>query len=243
MQAPSPAADRPPVSVRQVAATAVQGVFFLAYPVVIYLAYTRLGTRSLGTLLLVLYGVSMTLRIRGSAEEIWDIVKQHLGLVLLIGLAIAADDRTLLLLLPVVVSLYLLWTFGRSLRIGPPMIERFARLVEDDLPDFTFPYCRKWTLAWCVFFALNAIGVIVLAVAAPIGWWALYTGLLFYVLLGLLLGGEFVIRKLWFRHYLEGIADRIFAKLFPAEHTANGRRSLAYQERRRRGETRPAGVA
>ena len=224
------------MSVSQVAATVVQAVFFLSYPVVIYLAYTRLGTRSLGTLLLVLYGVSMTLRFRGSAEQIWDILKQHLGLVLLIGLAIAVDDRTLLLLLPVGVSLYLLWTFGRSLRVGPPMIERFARLAETDLPDFKLAYCRKWTIAWCVFFSANATLVIVLAVAAPIGWWALYTGLLFYVLLGLLLAGEFVIRRLWFRYYMGGIADRIFAALFPAERTANGRRSLAYQERQRRGE-------
>lgn len=220
----------------------VQVAFFLAYPFVVYYAYTRLGTRSLAALLLVLYGVAMALRVRGSAGEIWDLAKQHLGLVLLIGLAVVSDDRTLLLFLPSLASLYMLFIFGRSLRSGPPMIERFARLIEDDLPDFTLPYCRKCTIAWCVFFAANAAGVAVLALFAPLGWWAFYTGLLFYALLGLLLGGEFVMRKLWFRYYMDGVVDRMLAGLFPADRTANGRRSLAYQDRRRRGETSPTGV-
>ena len=113
------------------------------------------------------------------------------------------------------------------------MIERFARLVEDDLPPFTLPYCRKWTIAWCVFFAANAGAVIALALLAPLGWWTLYTGLLFYVLLGALLLSEFVMRKVWFRYYQDGIADRIFALLLPAQHTVNGRRSLEYDARRR----------
>jgi uncharacterized membrane protein len=227
--------SRPPLKPLQVIAAVAQAALFLAYPFVVYFAYVRLGTRALGILLLVLYGASMLLRIRGSAVEIWSVARQHLALALLIAAAMAADDRTLLLMLPVVVSLYLLWTFGASLRSGPPMIERFARLVEDDLPDFTLPYCRKWTIAWCVFFATNAVVVVALAVAAPLAWWALYTGLLFYVALGAMLLGEFVMRKIWFRYYGHGIADRIFAALLPPEHTANGRRSLAYDARRRAG--------
>lgn len=225
-------AGRSRVTVARRVAAVVQAAFFLSYPFVIYVAYTRLGTRALGGILLLLYGVSLALRMRSSADEVRALVKQHLGLVLVIGLAIASDDPALLLLLPVFVSLYLLWTFGRSLWVGPPMIERFARMVDDDLPDFTLPYCRKWTVAWCVFFTANGATVIALAIYAPLTWWALYTGLLFYGLLGALLAGEFVMRKLWFRYYLDGSADRIFAAFFPAERTENGRRSLAYHEER-----------
>ena len=67
---------------------------------------------------------------------------------------------------------------------------------------------------------------------APLSWWAVYTGLVFYAVMGALLVGEFCVRKLWFRYYQSGLADRIFARLFPAERTANGRRSLDYQARR-----------
>jgi uncharacterized membrane protein len=210
----------------------LQGLFYLAYPLVIYAAHTHLGTRGVGGILLGLYGLSMLLRMRGTASDLWQVLRQHLGLVALILAAVVLGNRTLLLLLPMLVSIYLFATFAWSLHRGPPMIERFARLVEDDLPDFTLPYCRKVTGVWCAFLAGNSVAVLVLAVAAPIGWWALYTGALFYLLLGLLLASEFIFRKWWFRYYGDGPADRLLARVFPPERTANGRRSLAYVERR-----------
>ena len=143
-------------------------------------------------------------------------------------------------LVPAAMNLYLFGVFAWSLRRGPPMIERFARLVEDDLPDFTLPYCRRVTAVWCLFLGLNAACIGLLAVAAPLEWWTVYTGFLFYLLLGLLLGVEFLVRKLWFRYYTGGFADRVLARVFPPERTANGRRSLAYVERRR---SRAAGRA
>ena len=219
------------LSWRSVAA-GLQALFYLAYPLVIYAAHTRLATRSVGGILLGLYGLSMLLRLRGSRAELWRVVRQHLPLFALIAAAMVLGNRTLLLLLPMLVSLYLLATFAWSLRRGPPMIERFARLAEDDLPEFTLPYCRRVTELWCAFLAANALAVLALALAAPIGWWALYTGALFYLLLALLLAGEFVFRKWWFRYYGDGPADRLFERWFPPELTANGRRSLAYVARR-----------
>ena len=210
----------------------LQGLFYLAYPLVIYAAHAQLGTRGVGGILLGLYGLSLLLRMRGSAAELWHLVRQHAALAGLIVAAMLLGNRTLLLLLPMLVSLYLFATFAWSLRRGPPMIERFARMVEDDLPDFTLPYCRKVTGIWCLFMAGNAAAVLVLAVAAPIAWWALYTGAVAYILLGLLLAGEFLFRKWWFRYYGDGPADRLLARWFPPERTANGRRSLAYVARR-----------
>jgi uncharacterized membrane protein len=233
MESPASQVAAPRAAAGRVAAGVAEALFYLAYPFVIYLAYTRLGTRGLGALLLGLYGFSLVLRLRGSAAELWQVVRPHLGLALGIGVAIAVDDRRLLQLLPMLVSLYMLSIFATSLWRGPPMIERFARVVEDDLPDFTLPYCRRVTAVWCVFLGLNSACIGVLALAAPLAWWAVYTGFLFYLLLALLLGVEFLVRKLWFRYYTGGLADRVLARLFPPERTANGRRSLAYMERRR----------
>jgi uncharacterized membrane protein len=134
------------------------------------------------------------------------------------------------------VSLYACWTFAASTRSGPPMIERFARIIEDDLPDFCLPYCRKVTLIWSGFLFANAICVALLAFFAPLEWWALYAGFIFYFLMAALLGVEALVRKLWFRYYNQGWFDRGFAKLFPPESTANGRRSLAYVAERVRRE-------
>jgi uncharacterized membrane protein len=224
---------RLPVSPEQFVAALLQALFFIAYPLLIYFAHTRLTTRAVGALVLALYGVSFLLRTRGRAGAFWPLLKQHLPLAALIALAIASNDRRLLLLLPVMVSTYLFGTFAWSLRFGQPMIERFARLVENDLPPFTQPYCRRVTLLWCVFLAANSFTVTVLAVAAPLGWWAFYTGPIFYMLLALLLAAELCFRKWWFRYYGEGLADRIFAKCFPPEQTDAGRRSLAYVAARR----------
>ncbi len=223
---------RPAIRPRQLVAGALQGGFYLGYPLILYLAHTRLSARSVGGILLALYGASMLLRMRGSAGELWRIARQHLPLLALIAAAIALGNRTLLLLLPMLVSLYLFGTFANSLRRGPPMIERFARAIEDDLPDFTLPYCRRVTALWCGFLAANSFAVAGLALFAPLGWWAFYTGVLFYGLLGALLAAEFCVRKWWFRYYDDGLADRVFARWFPPEKTANGRRSLAYVARR-----------
>jgi uncharacterized membrane protein len=147
-----------------------------------------------------------------------------------------------LLFLPVIVSLYLLWTFSMSLRDGTPMIERFARMLEDDLPDFTRPYCRKVTIVWCFFLAANALCVAVLAVTGPLEWWAAYCGLIAYLLIGAFVAGEFILHKVWFRYFGNSLLDRMLARIFPPHLTANGRRSLAYQQQRERGEIRGASV-
>lgn len=221
------------LTTREIAAGILQALFYLAYPLVLYLAQTRLETRPIAAVILALYVVTFAFRVRGSKTEFWSILRPHLPLGVLIAIALALGERTLLLLLPSLVSLYVFGTFAWTLRQGPSMIERFARMVEDDLPPFTFRYCRRVTIVWCGFLGLNAIGVAGLALFGPVAWWAAYTGLVFYLLLGLLLGTEFCFRKLWFRYYGDGPTDRLLARFFPAEQTANGRRSLAYVELRR----------
>ena len=216
----------------------LQGVLYVGYPFAVYAAFTRLETRAVGLLLLAAFGVTFAFRARRAAAEIGALVRQHLGIALLIAVAVISDSRFYLLILPSLLSLYFLWTFGSSLLRGPPMIERFARIVEDDLPDFTLPYCRKVTITWCGFFALNALCVGVLALTAPLGWWAVYTGGIFYVALGLLATTEFCLRKVWFRYYNDSLLDQIIARLFPAERTQRGRRSLSYVADRSAGAAR-----
>ncbi len=228
MDTPVSTPDRPRVRARSVIAGVLQAAFYLAYPLTVYLGYSRLETRELALLLLGLYAISVALRYRGSAADLWALLRQFAGLGVLIGIAVATGNRTVLLFLPVAVNLFLFGAFSLSLRNGPPMIERFARMVEDDLPDFTIPYCRKVTIGWCVFLAANALFMVVLAIAAPVSWWAVYTGLISYLVIGALLAGEFVLRKIWFRHYGNGLADPIFRWIFPAQRTALGRRSLTY---------------
>jgi len=210
----------------------LQGLVFLAYPLIVYAAVRWLDPRGVGLVLLALYTGMLLYRARARLGELAALLRQHVGIALLILAGVWTQDRRVLQLLPVLVNLYLLASFGSSLVAGPPMIERFARLIEGDLPAFTHPYCRKVTALWCLFFAANAALIGYLAFFASLEWWTLYTGLLFYLVLAGLQAIEFVVRKLWFRYYPGGFADRVFARYFPPERTANGRRSLAYQAAR-----------
>jgi uncharacterized membrane protein len=55
---------------------------------------------------------------------------------------------------PSLVSVFMLALFGLSLKYGPPMVERLARLHEPVLPDKAIVYTRQVTVVWSVFFLL-----------------------------------------------------------------------------------------
>lgn len=103
-------------------------------------------------------------------------------------------------LIPVGINLAMLYFFGKTLRRGPSLIEHFARL---DYPVFKpgiSEYCHQVTITWVVFFAANAMICMGLALWASDAAWAFYNGVLFYVLMGVLFVGEYIVRHLRLPH-------------------------------------------
>lgn len=96
---------------------------------------------------------------------------------------------------PSLICALMFTAFGLSLKFGPPMIERFARLMEPDLPQAAVPYTRKVTWVWVGFFAINGTCSAVLAAWGPLGWWTFYNGVLAYVALGTLFAVEWLCRQ------------------------------------------------
>ena len=105
------------------------------------------------------------------------------------------DSPLLLRWYPVLISAFMLGLFGLSLIVGPPIIERLARLREPQLPAKAIVYTRKVTIVWCVFFFCNGLLAAALTLWAPLSWWMLYTGLISYGLMGLLFAIEWLIRQ------------------------------------------------
>jgi uncharacterized membrane protein len=105
------------------------------------------------------------------------------------------DSPALLRWYPVLISAFMLGLFGLSLKYGPPMIERLARLREPQLPARAIRYTRQVTIAWCVFFLFNGVCAAALTLWAPLNWWMLYTGLISYGLIGLMFAIEWLIRQ------------------------------------------------
>ncbi|ASK26922.1 COG4648 family protein [Neisseria chenwenguii] len=96
---------------------------------------------------------------------------------------------------PVAVSALMLAAFGGSLFAKQTLVERLARLQHPDLPPEGVRYTRKVTQIWCAFFIFNGTTAALLAHTAHYDWWAVYTGIVSYVLMGLLGGGEWLYRK------------------------------------------------
>ena len=170
------------------AATGVAWLLTLLYPFAIWFGMGRLEPRWLaGMLLLVVIA-----RALGKREPFWWAAA--VGAAVLVAAAWAANDALPLKLYPVLVSAVLLGLFGMSLRHPPTAIERLARLQDPDLPSEAIPYTRKVTIVWCVFFVVNGSISAGTALWATDAVWALYNGLISYLLMGALFAGEWLVR-------------------------------------------------
>lgn len=105
------------------------------------------------------------------------------------------DNPALLRWYPVLISSFMLCLFGLSLKYGPPVAERLARLGEPDLPEKAIRYTRQVTIAWSMFFLCNGVLAAALTLWAPLSWWTLYNGLIAYGLMGLLFAIEWLLRQ------------------------------------------------
>ena len=188
----------------------------VAYPAAVYLGVTHLDARSLGLLMLALLLPNLALRLAAAPpEQRRAVLRLPASLALLVGLGAALGEPRFYLALPVLVNLTLLANFAASLRGPVSLVERYARMQDPELPEGGPTYCRRVTVAWCWFSAANAALGAALAALAPVAWWALYTGALAYILVGLGFTIEFIARKWTFRRYGPSLPDRLLARLMP----------------------------
>ncbi|WP_431256333.1 hypothetical protein ACQ86G_16380 [Roseateles chitinivorans] len=93
------------------------------------------------------------------------------------------------------VNFAMLTVFSLSLVRGPSIVERLARLTDPHLPPEAIRYTRRVTQVWCGFFLMNGLIALATALWASERVWALYSGLIAYGLMGLLMGGEWLVRR------------------------------------------------
>lgn len=178
------------------AGKAFQALFWITYPALIFFGLQMLEPRYVAALLALL----LVLRRRRDAGRLLSGLSHADVFVLaslfaLAGVAALTNDETLLRFYPAAMSLGMLLLFGLSLKFPPSMIERFARLREPDLPPAGVGYTRRVTQVWCGFFVVNGMLAIYTALYSSRETWALYNGLIAYLLMGALFGGEWLIRR------------------------------------------------
>lgn len=96
---------------------------------------------------------------------------------------------------PVMVSMLMLFIFAGSLFSRQSVIERLARLHNKDLPLSGIRYTRHVTEIWCGFFILNILITTALILSECWQAWTIYTGIVAYILMGVLFAGEFLYRQ------------------------------------------------
>jgi uncharacterized membrane protein len=117
------------------------------------------------------------------------------------ALAALYDRELSVRLYPAFMSATMLAAFGATLWRGPSMIERFARLVEPNLPESGVQYTRKVTWVWCLFFVVNGAIAVWTALYADWRAWTLYNGLISYLAMGVLFAGEMLVRPFFRRRH------------------------------------------
>lgn len=113
---------------------------------------------------------------------------------LLLAMWLGQSEQALLYY-PVWMNAGMLLVFGYSLWFPPTVVERIARLMEGELDQKAIRYTRKVTQVWCLFFIGN--GTIAFSTAWYGDWdiWALYNGLISYILMGVLMFIEWQVRR------------------------------------------------
>ena len=183
-------------SVRSVLAGLLALSVFI-YPLVVYVFIDTVDLVWFGVLLVCLVALRLWSLLRLNAVTFALLI---FGIAFLVILKLTGNAMVLQFY-PTIVSLVLLTTFALTLFRPPSMIERFAvRMgMERDPPHIA--YTRVCTMVWCGFFIVNAIVSAGITLTGTMAAWALYNGLLSYVLIGLLFGAEYLYRQYHFRHH------------------------------------------
>jgi uncharacterized membrane protein len=174
------------------------GVVVLAltalYPVLVYFG---LGWFSPTVVLLVLLALlAFRLVLRGGANGRGGMGVAPIIFVIVCTTVIAImDDLLAVKFYPVLVSTSLAFVFGASLFGRQSIIEKIARVGEPDLPPHAVVYTRNVTRLWLCFFIVNGSISAWTATHGDMALWTLYNGLISYLLIGMLMGGEFLVRK------------------------------------------------
>lgn len=200
-----------------VALAILNGTLVGLYPVAIWIGLTHLRTRAVGLIVIAILVPLVVIRLwRAERGAFWAILRMPLAILGLVSLGVVLDDPRYVLALPVLINAVLFVAFALSLRARAiPMIERFARLEDPALDAPKQAHCREFTWVWCGFFVANGLAAALLALCAELSWWATYTGLVSYFLMGLLFSAEYIVRKVRFREYGPWPHDRALARLFP----------------------------
>jgi uncharacterized membrane protein len=162
-----------------------------AYPFGVYFLMGRGNIRVAGLALVAVLAIRL---LTPGAPRVQAFAALVAGGVFAVAI-VATNSETLARLYPVAVSATMLAAFGWTLVRPPSMVGRIARATGAVLDAAGVRYTRNVTVVWCAYFLANGAIALTTALAGSREVWALYNGLLSYLIAGALLLGERLVRE------------------------------------------------
>ncbi|MDX1693950.1 MAG: hypothetical protein R3208_09305 [Ketobacteraceae bacterium] len=173
----------------------VFSLLLIAYPVAVYFGIQAFSVKQVALVLLVLFAVRLFYLKPSTADSAAGWAATTAGIILILAVLLF-DNALFLKLYPVFINLVMLLVFSWSLLNPPPVIERLARKIDPQLSELGVRHTRQVTQVWCGFFIVNGAIALYTALFSSMADWALYNGLIAYLLMGLLFAAEFIVRKI-----------------------------------------------
>lgn len=171
------------------------GIVLVAYPLIVYFGLQILEPRWLSLILICIIVIRFLLAIELVNQLPWlKLASVAGGGVLVISASVNGEMG--IMLYPLAVNLSMLAVFAFSLYKKPSVIESIARIKEPELDERGVRYTENVTKIWCVFFIVNGIISAYTAMFMSKESWTLYNGFIAYILMGLLMAGEFSVRRI-----------------------------------------------
>lgn len=165
-------------------------VLSIAYPFVWYVGQRYVDMVYIAAFMAVVWGVRSLMEKVALRKGLYFVIAAFFVVV-----AIGQFQETMYWY-PVMVSVLMLIFFAGSLFTKQSIIERLARIQHPNLPETGVQYTRQVTRIWCVFFLLNIAITVSLIVGEYWQAWTVYTGIVSYVLMGILFAAEWLYRRL-----------------------------------------------
>jgi uncharacterized membrane protein len=165
----------------------------MSYPAFVYFSLGHVSSFLLIALGLGLIASRLWGARRDGQPQVW-VAALLFAAIVLVALSLIAPDFAVKAY-PVVINFSVACLFGASLIWPPTIVERIARVTEPMLPPEGQRYTRKVTQIWTVFLFANTVISALTVLYGSQEQWALWNGLISYLLMGTLFVGEYALRR------------------------------------------------
>lgn len=164
------------------------------YPVIAFLGLQYTSPSVVSAILIGLLVLRFTVN-RSKAGQENHVKLLFVAVFILLTFSLLTDSQHGIRFYPVAVNLIFLALFAYSLIFPPSVIERIARIKHSDLSPLAVGYTRKVTFVWCGFFIVNGSISFYTFMFSDMEIWALYNGVISYILMGVLGTAEWLVRQ------------------------------------------------